>query len=129
MASSLPAPLKVKEIVPFVTRAVQLEKFRPIISYWCTCRTVLTSLPITTDNNAGYYYIVDQILAKGLHTASDECMNYTTALMDKLEQFKTEQPGNDAITDDVAAKAYVEQFALETFQRGDDAIHTNNASR
>ncbi|KAL1303712.1 hypothetical protein AAFC00_007064 [Neodothiora populina] len=111
MASALPAPLKIKDIVPFVTRAVQLEKYKPIISYWC------------------YYYIVDQILAKGLHTASDECMNYTTTLMDKLEQFKTEQAGNDAITDDVAAKAYVEQFALETFQRGDTAIHTNNASR
>lgn len=50
-------------------------------------------------------------------------------MMDKLEQFKTEHAGNDAITDDIAAKAYVEQFALETFQRGDDAIHSNNASR
>lgn len=47
--------------------------------------------------------------------------------MDKLERVKAE--GNDAIVDDVAAKAYVEQFALETFQRADDAIHSNKAAR
>ena len=47
--------------------------------------------------------------------------------MDRLEAAKS--GGEDAIIDDVAAKAYVEQFALETFQRADDAIHTNKASR
>lgn len=72
---------------------------------------------------------MNQILEKGLHTTNDECMVYTTTLMDKLEQTKNEQAANDAITDDVAAKAYVEQFALETFQKADNAIHNNQASR
>ncbi|GAB7346623.1 hypothetical protein MBLNU459_g1761t1 [Dothideomycetes sp. NU459] len=111
MAASLPAALKIKEITPFATRAAQLEKYKPIVSYWCN------------------YYVIDQILAKGLHTTDDECMTYTTTLMDKLEQVKNEQAGNDAITDDVAAKAYIEQFALETFQRADDAIHSDKATR
>lgn len=111
MAASLPAKLKIKEITPFAVRAAQLEKHKPIVSYWCN------------------YYIIDQILSKGLHSADDECMQYTTALMDKLEQTKTEQAGNDAIVDDIAAKAYIEQFALDTFQRADDAIHSNKASR
>ena len=70
---------------------------------------------------------MNQILTKGLHSADEECKNYTVELMDKLETVKAE--GNDAIVDDVAAKAYVEQFALETFQRADDAIHTNKAAR
>ncbi|GAB7344717.1 hypothetical protein MBLNU457_3187t1 [Dothideomycetes sp. NU457] len=109
MAASLPAKLKIPSIVPFANRAAQLEKFRPIISYWCE------------------YYIVNQILTKGLHSADEECKNYTVELMDKLERVKSE--GNDAIVDDVAAKAYVEQFALETFQRADDAIHNNKAAR
>ncbi|THY23494.1 DUF605-domain-containing protein [Aureobasidium pullulans] len=111
MAAFLPAKLKIKDITPFAVRAAQLEKHKPIVSYWCN------------------YYIIDQILSKGLHSADDECMQYTTTLMDKLEQTKTEQAGNDAIVDDIAAKAYIEQFALDTFQRGDDAIHTNKASR
>lgn len=111
MAASLPAKLKIKDITPFAVRASQLEKHKPIVSYWCN------------------YYIIDQILSKGLHSADDECMQYTTTLMDKLEQTKTEQAGNDAIVDDIAAKAYIEQFALDTFQRADDAIHNNQASR
>jgi vacuolar protein sorting-associated protein VTA1 len=111
MAASLPAKLKIKEITPFAVRAAQLEKHKPIVSYWCN------------------YYIIDQILTKGLHSADDECMQYTTTLMDKLEQTKVEHAGNDAILDDVAAKAYIEQFALDTFQRADNAIHTNKASR
>lgn len=78
--------------------------------------------------HAGNYYVVKQILGKGLQ-ADEECMNYTMTLMDKLEQAKVEAPGNDAIVDDIAAKAYMEQFAVETFQRADDAIHTNKASK
>jgi hypothetical protein len=37
MASALPAKLKAAapDVQRFATRAVQLEKFRPIVSYWC----------------------------------------------------------------------------------------------
>ena len=69
------------------------------------------------------------ILNKGLHTESDECMTYTTTLMDKLEQFKSENEGNDAVHDDVAAQAYVEQFAMETFQRADRTLRAKKATK
>lgn len=55
-------------------------------------------------------------------------MAYTTNLMDKLETIKVENAGNDAIADDVAAKAYAEQFALETFDRAENAVRANKAS-
>jgi vacuolar protein sorting-associated protein VTA1 len=55
-------------------------------------------------------------------------MTYTTTLMDKLEKFKNENPSNDTVHDDVAAQAYVEQFALDTFNRADTAIRTNKAT-
>ncbi|KAL9120468.1 MAG: hypothetical protein Q9187_002978 [Circinaria calcarea] len=42
---------------------------------------------------------------------------------------KAEHPQNDAILDDVAGQAYVEQFGLETFQRADNAVRANKASR
>jgi vacuolar protein sorting-associated protein VTA1 len=71
---------------------------------------------------------VNLILNKGLHTESEECMNYTTALMDKLEKFKAENEGNDTIHDDVAAQAYVEQFAMETFQRADSTLRGRRAT-
>lgn len=34
----------------------------------------------------GEYWVVNQILAKQLHTASEEMLAYTTKLMDKLEE-------------------------------------------
>ncbi|KAB2573988.1 putative short-chain dehydrogenase reductase sdr protein [Lasiodiplodia theobromae] len=110
MTSKVPQGLKAADITRFAQRAVQLEKFKPVISYWCE------------------YFIVNQIIAKGLHTADEECMQYTTTLMDKLEQTKAQHADNDAILDDVAAKVYVEQFALETFQRADNAVRANKAS-
>jgi vacuolar protein sorting-associated protein VTA1 len=76
----------------------------------------------------GNFYVVNLILAKGLHTESEECMNYTTTLMDKLEKYKAENEGNDAIHDDVAAQAYVEQFAMETFQRADSTLRGRRAT-
>ncbi|PSK60660.1 Vacuolar protein sorting-associated protein VTA1 [Elsinoe australis] len=111
MAAALPAKLKIPSITPFANRAAQLEKFRPIVSYWCN------------------YQIVQQILGKNLHAIDDECRDFTMALMDKLEAAKNQSPPVDAIVDDIVAKAYMEQFALETFQKADTAIHTDNASK
>lgn len=34
----------------------------------------------------GEYWIVNQILSKGLHNGDNETLTYTTTLMDKLEQ-------------------------------------------
>lgn len=49
--------------------------------------------------------------------------------MDKLEQYKSENSTNDAVVDDVAAKAYIENFALETFNKGDEAQRTNKVTK
>ncbi|KAL6248931.1 hypothetical protein RBB50_003994 [Rhinocladiella similis] len=111
MATQLPAALKAADISRFAHRAAQLEKPKPIIAYWCE------------------YWIINQILAKGLHNTDQECLAYTTTLMDKLEQFKAEHAEEAAVTDDVAGKAYVEQFGLETFERAENAIRANKASR
>jgi vacuolar protein sorting-associated protein VTA1 len=61
-------------------------------------------------------------LSKKLHTADKECETYTIELMDKLEQTKAQHADNDAIMDDIAAQAYVEAFALETFERADKSV-------
>ncbi|QDS68276.1 hypothetical protein FKW77_010640 [Venturia effusa] len=112
MAASIPAPLKTSDITPFVTRGAQLEKARPVIAYWCTSD----------------YHVVNQILNKGLHTESDEAMTFTTTLMDKLEKFKGDNATNDAVHDDVAAQAYVEQFALDTLSRAENAMKANKVT-
>jgi len=49
--------------------------------------------------------------------------------MDKLEQVKSDNATNDAIVDDTAGQAYVEEFALETFQRADRAVQANKVTK
>jgi vacuolar protein sorting-associated protein VTA1 len=78
--------------------------------------------------NLGEYHAVNLILNKGLHTESDESMSFTTALMDKLEKFKLDNATNDAVHDDVAAQAYVEQFALDTLSRAENAMKANKVT-
>ncbi|KAK8032665.1 hypothetical protein PG990_002399 [Apiospora arundinis] len=111
MAATIPAPLKQAGITPFVVRATQLEKAKPVIAYWCE------------------YWVVNQILAKQLHSTDDDCLQFTMALMDKLEQTKSEQAGNDAILDDMAGKAYVEQFAQETLDRALRPLNANKVTQ
>jgi len=56
-------------------------------------------------------------------------MAYTTTLMDKLERWKAENATNDAIHDDIAAQAYVEQFAQETFERALRPLKANKVTQ
>ncbi|KAI0466674.1 Vta1 like-domain-containing protein [Xylaria cf. heliscus] len=111
MAANIPPGLKPAGITPFIVRAAQVESAKPVISYWC------------------YYWVVQQILSKQLHNTDGECLQYTTTVMDKLEQMKTDQAGNDAVLDDVAGQAYVEQFAQETFDRALRPLKANKVTQ
>ncbi|PLN78418.1 DUF605-domain-containing protein [Aspergillus taichungensis] len=111
MASTVPASLKSADIGRYALRAAQLESARPVIAYWCN------------------FYIVNQIIEKGLHSIDDEVKLYTTNLVDKLEQFKNENQDNDAVMDAVAASAYVEQFATEIFSRAEAAMRANKVTK
>lgn len=48
--------------------------------------------------------------------------------MDKLEQVKTDYANDDAVTDDTAAQAYVEQFAQETLDRAQRVVKANKVT-
>ncbi|KAL5116938.1 Vacuolar protein-sorting-associated protein 33 [Pleosporales sp. CAS-2024a] len=110
MADAVPGQLKRLQLAPFAKRAAQLEKFKPIITYWLR------------------FHMVQKIIAAGLHSADQECTAYTTELMEHLEQTKAQNPGEDALLDDVAASAYCEQFALQTFAKGDRDMAEDKAT-
>jgi vacuolar protein sorting-associated protein VTA1 len=111
MAATIPAKLKTADVQRFATRAAQLEKYRPVVSYWLE------------------YFVLQIILNKQLHTTDDEVQNYAIELMDKLEAYKSANASNDAVVDDVAAKAYMEEFGLETFERAEKAQRENKVTR
>ncbi|RKF73249.1 hypothetical protein GcM1_245149 [Golovinomyces cichoracearum] len=110
---TIPSKLKSADLTRFINRAAQLETVKPVVAYWCE------------------YWIVNQILAKNLHNGDPETYQFTTVLMDKLEQMqiKAENPTNDAILDDIAGQIYIEQFAVDTFQRAEKALKANKATK
>ncbi|KAJ5791202.1 uncharacterized protein N7518_008213 [Penicillium psychrosexuale] len=111
MTSNIPAGLRSADIGRFAVRAAQIENAKPVIAYWCN------------------FHIVNQIIERGLHNSDDAIKLYTTSLVDKLEQFKVENPDNDTVTDTVAASAYVEQFGLEVFSRAEAAMNANKVTK
>ncbi|KAL2211476.1 DUF605-domain-containing protein [Sarocladium strictum] len=111
MAEPLPSSLTIPEVSRFVKRANQLRSIKPALAYWCE------------------YHAVNQIVAKGLHNADDEAFAYTKTLIDRLESTKTERADDDAIVDNTAGQAYVEQFASETFDRAERTLRANKVTR
>ncbi|KAK3694452.1 Vta1 like-domain-containing protein [Podospora appendiculata] len=113
MADNIPPSLRQADITIWkcATKAAQLQTIKPIIAYWCE------------------YWVVNQILAKQLHTTGEDVLLYTTSLMDKLEQTKAEYPNEAAILDDAAGQAYVEQFAQETLDRAERVVKANRVSQ
>ncbi|OHF01667.1 hypothetical protein CORC01_03157 [Colletotrichum orchidophilum] len=111
MAEPIPDSLRQADITRFINRANQLRQYKPVVTYWCE------------------YWVVNQILAKGLHNVDDESLSYTTNLMDRLEQTKTENAQEEAITDDTVGQAYVEQFAQEAFDRAEKVMRANRVTR
>ncbi|GAA5865482.1 hypothetical protein JCM3774_005654 [Rhodotorula dairenensis] len=107
MATAVPAELKA--ISPYLTRATELEKAEPVISYWCT------------------YYALQQAMSLG--SKDPESQVYLFGLMDKLEQTKSEHATEEAFTDDIAASAYIENFALKLFSQADNEDRKGKASR
>ncbi|KAH6610067.1 hypothetical protein Trco_000087 [Trichoderma cornu-damae] len=110
MAEPIPAPLKIPEVSRFLNRANQLRTFKPAIAYWCE------------------YHAVNQIVGKSLHTIDDDCFNFTKTLLERLEATKQERPDDDAIIDNTAGQAYVEQFAQETFDRAERTMKANKTN-
>ncbi|KAK0748463.1 Vta1 like-domain-containing protein [Apiosordaria backusii] len=110
---AIPAAIKQADINLWkcAAKAVQLQNVKPIIAYWCE------------------YWVVRQILAKQLHLADEETLQYTTNLMDKLEETKQEYAHEEAVTDDVASQAYVEQFAQETLDRAERVVKANRVTQ
>ncbi|PWW78834.1 DUF605-domain-containing protein [Tuber magnatum] len=103
-------PQELKSIKQFIHRGNQLRSVDPAIAYYC------------------YFWSVKQILANNLHQASTACTAWTADLMDELERRKEELKDKDIIGDDVAAQAYVENFALKIFENGAKVVAAGKAT-
>ncbi|KDE07880.1 hypothetical protein MVLG_01973 [Microbotryum lychnidis-dioicae p1A1 Lamole] len=102
-------PPELKPIAPYLARAKELQAVEPVISYWCT------------------YYALQQALGLGVKENGSNA--FLMEMMDRLEASKSELGTNEAITDDAAASAYVENFAVKLFDQADDEDRKGKSTR
>ncbi|RHZ84818.1 hypothetical protein Glove_74g185 [Diversispora epigaea] len=102
-------PEELKFINTFLQRAQELQKREPVIAYYCN------------------YYSAKLALEKG--TKEKESKAFLAKILDLLEQEKKNIGDNEAVTNDIAGEAYVENFALKVFLNADNEDRAGKASR
>ncbi|PWN53156.1 DUF605-domain-containing protein [Violaceomyces palustris] len=103
------APPELKQIAPFLQRANELRTADPVMAYWCS------------------YYAAQQGISSGLDSKQSKL--FLLDLMDSLEAQKAKLSSNDAVTDDAASCAYVENFALKVFVGADNEDRAAKATK
>ncbi|SPO23138.1 uncharacterized protein UTRI_01816 [Ustilago trichophora] len=102
-------PAELKVVLPFVQRANELRTADKVIAYWCC-------------------YYAAQLGISG-NAKETEAKMYLLTLMDTLEDLKAKLADNDAVTNDAASSAYVENFALKVFVGADNEDRAGKATR
>ena len=122
-----PVPPPLKSIAPYLQRAEELRTQDPIIAYSCKYNHLCRYTNYCTYFSEGAYHAAQiGISLKARDPASSNLLN---ALLGALEQTKTEIGPNDAIDNELASSAYVENFALKVFASADNEDRNAHATR
>lgn len=121
-----PVPPELKAVSPFLSRAEELAKQDPIISYWCKDLCYRSPVPAYLFPTGAYYAAQVGISLKARSTASRDLL---IALLGVLEQMKLSIGSNDAIDIESVSSAYVENFALKVFANADNEDRNSRATR
>ncbi|OAD57058.1 Vacuolar protein sorting-associated protein VTA1 like protein [Eufriesea mexicana] len=92
-------PLSLKSIQHYLKMASAHDERNPVVSYWCRLYALQTGLKLSTK--------------------TPRETNFLMKLMDWLETTKKELHDDEAITNDVAAQAHLENWALKLFLHAD----------
>ncbi|KAI0756746.1 Vta1 like-domain-containing protein [Daedaleopsis nitida] len=108
-----PVPPELKSIKPYLQRADEIAKNDPVISYWCAYYAAQQGIALKLKDSAARHFLFD--------------------LLGLLERMKTDLGPNDAVHDEPASAAYVENFALRVFAGADNedrsGRHNQNTAR
>ncbi|KYN03800.1 PREDICTED: vacuolar protein sorting-associated protein VTA1 homolog [Cyphomyrmex costatus] len=102
-------PIPLKSIQHYLTIASKHDQRDSVVSYWCRLYALQTGLKFSTKTS--------------------EETNFFLKLMDWLEATKKELHDNEAITNDVAAQAHLENWALKLFLYADKNDRAANFSQ
>ncbi|KAI0931845.1 hypothetical protein AcW2_000633 [Taiwanofungus camphoratus] len=107
---NLPAvPPDLKTVSPYLQRADELSSKDPVMSYWCA------------------YYAAQVGIA--LKPKDPSSRNFLFSLLGALEHLKKDIGPTDAIDDESASSAYVDNFALKVFAMADNEDRRGAATR
>ncbi|KAI0715342.1 Vta1 like-domain-containing protein [Earliella scabrosa] len=104
-----PIPPELKSITPYLQRADELANNDPVISYWCAYYAAQQGIALKLKDSAARHFLFD--------------------LLGLLERMKTDIGPNDAVHDEPASAAYVENFALQVFAGADKEDMSGNVTR
>lgn len=99
-------PLPLKSIQHYLKIASNHDQRDPVVSYWCRLYALQTGLKLSTK--------------------TPKETNFLMKLMDWLETTKKELHDNEAITNDIAAQAHLENWALKLFLFADKNDRAGN---
>ncbi|XP_078044915.1 vesicle trafficking 1 [Augochlora pura] len=102
-------PPTLKKIEQYIKLAASHDQRDEVISYWCRLYALQTGLKLSTKTS--------------------EETAFLKSLMDWLETTKKQLHGNEAITNDVAAEAHIDNWALTLFRRADEKDRAGDFSR
>ncbi|XP_014204426.1 vacuolar protein sorting-associated protein VTA1 homolog isoform X2 [Copidosoma floridanum] len=102
-------PSQLKSIHPYLKIANEHDARDIVVSYWCRLYALQTGLKLSTKTT--------------------EETNFLLKLMDWLESMKKANHDNEAITNDVAAQAHIENWALKLFLFADKQDRASNFSK
>lgn len=101
-----PVPAPLKNIQQYLRIALTHDQRDVVVSYWCRLYALQTGLKLSTKTT--------------------EETGFLLKLMDWLEKTKKELHDNEAITNDVAAQAHLENWALKLFLYADKSDRASN---
>ncbi|XP_033228094.1 vacuolar protein sorting-associated protein VTA1 homolog isoform X12 [Belonocnema kinseyi] len=101
-----PTPAPLKSIQHYLKIAAEHDQRDPVVSYWCRLYALQTGLKLSTKTT--------------------EETNFLMKLMDWLESTKKALHDNEAITNNVAAQAHLENWALKLFMYADKNDRNSN---
>lgn len=99
-------PPTLKAIQHYLKIAQEHASRDPVVAYWCQLHALQSAL--------------------GIDRKSDESKAFLVKMMDRLEVMKKEFKDNEAITNEVAAQAHLENYALKLFIWADSQDRASN---
>lgn len=123
--------IKLNDVISYCFDFIASDERDPVVSYWCRLYGLQTGLKLSTKQPEETALLIGKIIRRleVIHIKMP-CLVYvcdffriifffSIGIMDWLEKCKKEHHDNEAITNDVVAQAYLENYALKLFSYAD----------